>query len=70
MKPKHHTHLSLSERRQIYVLLGRKVPLSQIATILGRHHSTIYREFIGGGSDPSPSLRNQGSVSLERGFVG
>ena len=44
MKPKHYTHLSFSERRQIYVLLGRKVPLSQIATILGRHHSTIYRE--------------------------
>ncbi len=44
MKPKHHTHLSLSERHQIYVLLGRKVPLSQIASVLGRHHSTIYRE--------------------------
>lgn len=44
MKPKHHTHLSLSERHQIYVLPGKKGPLSKIATIMGRHHSTIYRE--------------------------
>lgn len=44
MKEKHHSHLSLSERRQIYILLGRKTPVSQIAVLLGRHHSTIYRE--------------------------
>lgn len=44
MKKKHHTHLSLSERRQIYVLLGRKTPVCEIARQLGRHHSTIYRE--------------------------
>jgi IS30 family transposase len=41
---KYHTHLSLEERRQIYFLLGRKVPVVKIARELGRHHSTIYRE--------------------------
>lgn len=44
MKEKHHSHLSLSERRQIYILLGRKTPVCEIARQLGRHHSTIYRE--------------------------
>jgi IS30 family transposase len=44
MKKKHHTHLSLEERRQIYLLLGSNTPVYRIAGILGRHHSTIYRE--------------------------
>lgn len=44
MSKKHHTHLSLEERRQIYFLLGRKVSACEIARKLGRHHSTIYRE--------------------------
>lgn len=34
----------MAERRQIMKLLERKVPLSQIAKIVGRHQSTIYRE--------------------------
>lgn len=41
---KHHTHLSMSERRRIYQLLGRKVSVVEIARDLGRHHSTVYRE--------------------------
>lgn len=41
---KHHTHLSMSERRRIYQLLGRKVSVVSIARDLGRHHSTVYRE--------------------------
>ncbi len=41
---KHHTHLSLEERRQIYLMLGRKMSAVEIAKKLGRHHSTIYRE--------------------------
>lgn len=44
MKEKHHSHLSLAERRQIYLLLGQKLPVCEIARQLGRHHSTIYRE--------------------------
>ena len=40
----HHTHLSLEERRQIYLMLGRKMSACEIAKKLGRHHSTIYRE--------------------------
>lgn len=44
MKSKKHKHLSLEERRQIYLLLGRKLSVVQIAHQLGRHHSTVYRE--------------------------
>lgn len=43
-RKKHHTHLSLEERRQIYLMLGRKMSAVEIAKKLGRHHSTIYRE--------------------------
>ena len=44
MEKKKHKHLSLDERRQIYFLLGRKMPAVEIARKLGHHHSTIYRE--------------------------
>ncbi len=44
VQKKHHTHLSLSERRQIYLMLDRKISVCEIARRLGRHHSTIYRE--------------------------
>ena len=40
----HYRHIDMAERRQIMKLLERKVPLTQIARIVGRHHSTIYRE--------------------------
>ncbi|WP_031231681.1 IS30 family transposase [Asticcacaulis sp. YBE204] len=40
----HYRHIDMAERRQIMKLLERKVPLPQIAKIIGRHHSTIYRE--------------------------
>ena len=39
-----YTHLSQFERYQIYALLKAGHSLSEIATILGRHRSTIYRE--------------------------
>jgi len=39
-----YTHLSQSERYQIYALLKGGHSLTEIATILGRHRSTIYRE--------------------------
>jgi transposase, IS30 family len=37
-------HISLDERRQIYLGLGAKKSVSEIARHLGRHRSTIYRE--------------------------
>lgn len=40
----HYRHIDMAERRQIMKLLERKVPLTQIARTVGRHHSTIYRE--------------------------
>lgn len=39
-----YTHLTKDERQTIFKLLDRKIPLTQIARRLGRHHSTLYRE--------------------------
>lgn len=39
-----HTDLDLRERRAIEDMLTAKVPVSKIATEIGRHRSTIYRE--------------------------
>lgn len=39
-----HTELDLRERRAIEDMLTAKVPMSKIATEIGRHRSTIYRE--------------------------
>src|ERR1039458_10716451 len=39
-----HTHLNLEERRQIFLLVNSKAPVQRIAELLGRHHSTVYRE--------------------------
>lgn len=41
---KHHKHLTLEERRQIFRLLNAQTPVRRIAEILDRHASTIYRE--------------------------
>lgn len=37
--------LTLSDRRRLYQLKGRKLSIGEIARQLGRHRSTIYREF-------------------------
>ncbi|MHA3978979.1 IS30 family transposase [Halovulum sp. GXIMD14794] len=39
-----HTELELRERRMIEDMLAANVPVSRIATEIGRHRSTIYRE--------------------------
>jgi len=39
-----HTELDLSERRVIEDMLNAKMPVSKIATELGRHRSTVYRD--------------------------
>lgn len=40
----HYRHLDMAERVQIMRLLERKIPVPQIAKIVGRHVSTLYRE--------------------------
>ncbi|WP_437207074.1 IS30 family transposase [Planctomicrobium sp. SH664] len=61
---KHHTHLSLEERRQIYLLLGRKTPVCEIAALLGRHHSTVYREIQRNGFWDEEDHKNNGYYPL------
>lgn len=39
-----YTHLSMSERRLINTFLSMKIGITTIATRIGRHRSTIYRE--------------------------
>lgn len=39
-----HTELDLRERRVIEDMLNAKMPVSKIATEIGRHRSTIYRD--------------------------
>ena len=39
-----HTELDLRERRAIEDMLNAKMPVSKIATELGRHRSTVYRD--------------------------
>ena len=41
---RHYSHLTKDERQTIFKLLERKVPVTQIAEIVGRHVSTLYRE--------------------------
>ncbi len=37
-------HLGLDERRSLFRLREARVPVSEIASRLGRHRATIYRE--------------------------
>ena len=39
-----HSHLNLDERRRLARLRESRMPVASIATALGRHRSTIYRE--------------------------
>ena len=39
-----HIELDLEERRQLYNLLNTKMSISEIAEIMRRHKSTLYRE--------------------------
>jgi len=40
----HYKHISLPERRQSFRLQGQGMSPRQIAQVMGRHTSTIYRE--------------------------
>lgn len=39
-----YSQLTLPDRRRLHDLKERKVPVGEIARLLGRHRSTIYRE--------------------------
>lgn len=39
-----YSHLTLADRRRLYQLVERKVPINEMARQLGGHRSTIYRE--------------------------
>lgn len=39
-----YTHLSMSDRRRLYIFLEMKLSISEIAQRLSKHRSTIYRE--------------------------
>ena len=39
-----YSQLTLSDRRRLYQLKERKLPIGEIARQLGRHRSTIFRE--------------------------
>lgn len=41
-----HTELDLPERRAIEDMLNAKLPVSEIATEIGRHRSAVYREIM------------------------
>jgi transposase, IS30 family len=42
--PRPYRQLTIDERRTIFRLLNAKIPIDEIASQLGRHRSTIYRE--------------------------
>ena len=39
-----HTELNLEERRTFYRLREAKLPMAEIARVMGRHRSSLYRE--------------------------
>ena len=39
-----HTELSLRERRTIEDMLSARISVCKIATVIGRHRATVYRE--------------------------
>jgi IS30 family transposase len=41
---RYYSHLTLADRRRLYQMKERKVPIAEMARQLGRHRSTIYRE--------------------------
>ncbi|NPD70058.1 IS30 family transposase (plasmid) [Lichenicola cladoniae] len=56
-------HLTLDERRQIYLLSEAKVPIRQIAERLGRHRSSIRRELQRNRYEEAPYLDRYSPVT-------
>ena len=63
-----HTELDLRERRAIEDMLHAKVPVNEIATAIGRHRSTVYREIKRNGfeDDELPELNGYYGVTAQR----
>jgi len=66
-----HTELDLRERRTIEDMLHAKVPVSKIATEIGRHRSTVFREikrnrFV---DDELPNLNGYYGMNAQRSAV-
>ena len=63
-----HTELDLRERRAIEDMLNAKVPVNKIATEIGRHRSTIYREIQRNGfeDDELPELNGYYGIVAQR----
>jgi IS30 family transposase len=40
-----YTQITLADRRRLHHLVAAKVPVNEMARQLGRHRSTIFREF-------------------------
>jgi IS30 family transposase len=58
-----YTHYSREERDALQVMEGMRLPRWNIAVILGKHISAVYRELVrnadGGGYTPLPPPRNR-----------
>ena len=63
-----HTELDLRERRAIEDMLNAKVPVSKIATEIGRHRSTVHREIKRNRycDDELPNLNGYFGVTAQR----
>lgn len=63
-----HTELDLRERRVIEDMLNAKVPIAKIATEIGRHRSTVYREIKRNGFEDKelPYLNGYYGVNAQR----
>ena len=63
-----HTELDLRERRAIEDMLNAKVPVNEIAALIGRHRSTVYREIKRNGfkDNELPELNGYYGVTAQR----
>lgn len=63
-----HTELELRERRAIEDMLNAKMPVSKIASEIGRHRSTVYREIKRNSftDDELPYLNGYYGVNAQR----
>ena len=62
------TQLDLRQRRAIEDILHAKVPMNEIAAVIGRHRSTVYREIKSNRfeDDELPNLNGYYGVTAQR----